>query len=131
LQKQFMRSQELFNVTGEYSSISRDSVYNDYDLSVVASNRMMNKQVRQNAIAQLSQIVSGNPNINQMEWLKLVLESYDFNPKKLLSGGGNQPVINQQGAPQAVMGANINQMLPQQPGEGGQGFDFIKGETVA
>ena len=51
-----------------------------------------NKQIQQNALVQLSNILVNNPNVNQPEYLKRVFEAFDFtDPEKLISSNMQTP----------------------------------------
>ena len=84
LQQQFMKEEEVFYVTGEELTLSRDMAYHPYIVETLASTQMANKITRQNSIVQLAQLVTNNPSVDQKEWLKLVFETFGFDAGKLL-----------------------------------------------
>lgn len=81
---------------GEQSSvmINQDSI--DVDLQIIPAPSSLfsaaNKQIQQNALVQLSNILVNNPNVNQPEYLKRVFEAFDFtDPEKLISSNMQTP----------------------------------------
>lgn len=81
---------------GEQSSvmINQDSI--DVDLQIIPAPSSLfsaaNKQIQQNALVQLSNILVNNPNVNQPEYLKRVFEAFDFtDPEKLIISNMQTP----------------------------------------
>lgn len=81
---------------GEQSSvmINQDSI--DVDLQIIPAPSSLfsaaNKQIQQNALVQLSNILVNNPNVNQPEYLKRVFEAFDFtDPEKLIASNMQTP----------------------------------------
>ena len=81
---------------GEQSSvmINQDSI--DVDLQIIPAPSSLfsaaNKQIQQNALVQLSNILVNNPNVNQPEYLKRVFEAFDFtDPEKLIANNMQTP----------------------------------------
>lgn len=67
--------------------INQDDI--DVDLQIIPAPSSLfsaaNKQIKQNTIVQLSNILVNNPNVNQQEFLKRVFETFDFtDPDSLL-----------------------------------------------
>lgn len=74
---------------GEQSSIMINQDDIDVDLQIIPAPSSLfsaaNKQIQQNALVQLSNILVKNPNVNQTEYLKRIFEAFDFtDPDKLI-----------------------------------------------
>lgn len=75
---------------GQQSTIMINQDDIDVDLQIIPAPSSLfsaaNKQIKQNTIVQLSNILVNNPNVNQPEFLKRVFETFDFtDPEKLLN----------------------------------------------
>lgn len=67
--------------------VNQDDI--DVDLQIIPAPSSLfsaaNKQIQQNALVQLSNIMVNNPNVNQAEFLRRVFEAFDFtNPDALI-----------------------------------------------
>lgn len=81
---------------GQQSSIMINQDDIDVDLQIIPAPSSLfsaaNKQIKQNTIVQLSNILVNNPNVNQNEFLKRVFETFDFtDPEKLLANNNQTP----------------------------------------
>lgn len=130
LQKQFMPNNVILTVTGKVAYLNKEIIYKDYELESIASTQLVNKTVRQQQIAQLAQLVTNNPIVNQAEWLKLIFEIYGFPAGKLINSQYAMPQQQLPGSVQPPQGANPNAfqqsnalLLGTAPG-----FDYVKGE---
>lgn len=77
----------------ETVDISQEDI--DVDLQIIPAPSSLfsaaNKQIQQNALVQLSNILVNNPVVNQKEYLKRVFEAFDFsNPDVLFTEEGTQ-----------------------------------------
>lgn len=68
--------------------VNQDDI--DVDLQIIPAPSSLfsaaNKQIQQNALVQLSNIMVNNPNVNQAEFLRRVFEAFDFtNPDALIA----------------------------------------------
>jgi hypothetical protein len=134
MQRQFMDRDEIFNVTGKRLELDKQWVFDDYDLETIASMKMMNRQTRQNTVMQLSQLMIQNPNVNQKEFLKYVLDIFEMPASKLLTpdmpGMDQQPQMNP--LPKSLQGPG--QPNPNQAEQMGiaqtAGRDFVSGRSV-
>lgn len=77
----------------ETVDISQEDI--DVDLQIIPAPSSLfsaaNKQIQQNALVQLSNILVNNPVVNQKEYLKRVFEAFDFsNPDALFTEEGTQ-----------------------------------------
>lgn len=124
LQQQFGKKEEVFYVTGKEWTLDSQMLFNSYDIKAIASTQMVNKQVRQNQVMQLSQIVYNNPTVDQKEWMKVILESFGFNANRLLVDAPQTPAP--QPGMQAAQQANPDQVQPNEIGTA-TGYDFIQG----
>lgn len=84
---------------GQQASIMVNQDDIDVDLQIIPAPSSLfsaaNKQIKQNTITQLSNILVNNPYVNQNEFLKRVFETFDFtDPESLLAQ-------NQNAAPEA------------------------------
>lgn len=75
---------------GEQSSIMINQDDIDVDLQIIPAPSSLfsaaNKQIKQNSLVQLSNILVNNPTVNQEEYLKRVFEAFDFtNPESLIN----------------------------------------------
>lgn len=73
--------------------INQDEI--DVDLQLIPAPSSLfsaaNKQIQQNALVQLSNILVNNPVVNQQEYLKRVFEAFDFSdPEKLINTQATQ-----------------------------------------
>ena len=130
-QAQFMNDQEVIKLNGVAVSIDRAMLNRPYNLKVKASTQLINKQVRQNNLMQLSQVALNNPNVNMQEFLKMLFDEFGVNPEKIVVQAPPLPPPDAGGNVQAGGGANPNASLATQ-GELGNpaGRDFISGQNV-
>ncbi len=131
LQEQFMKSREYIEVAGQTAVVDRRIITRPYRLKVKASTRLLNKQVRQNQLMVLAQMMLNNPNINQMEFMKEILSAYQLSADRLIQ---QAPAAMPAPAPgmtslQAPGGANPMPGQPFQPGQP-TGYDFVKGKPI-
>ena len=75
---------------GQQSSVMINQDDIDVDLQIIPAPSSLfsaaNKQIQQNTLVQLANILVNNPNVNQQEFLKRVFETFDFtDPEKLLA----------------------------------------------
>lgn len=75
---------------GEQSTVMINQDEIDVDLQIIPAPSSLfsaaNKQIQQNALVQLSNILVNNPTVNQAEYLKRVFEAFDFtDPDKLIN----------------------------------------------
>jgi hypothetical protein len=133
LQKQFGKNSEIFRVTGKDVLFEKEMLTHPMDVRVLASTQMINKQVRQNQVMQLAQLVLNNPSVNQEEWLRLVFETFNFPVNKLLIGPQPTPPAPEAEALQRFQGAQQPETPGNtQPTEQGnlEGYDFVQGRPV-
>lgn len=83
---------------GEQSSIMINQDDIDVDLQIIPAPSSLfsaaNKQIKQNSLVQLSNILVNNPVVNQEEYLKRVFEAFDFtNPESLINKQQATPAI--------------------------------------
>lgn len=98
LNRQYIDRQTEIVVVGdngkeETVDISQEDI--DVDLQIIPAPSSLfsaaNKQIQQNALVQLSNILVNNPVVNQKEYLKRVFEAFDFsNPDALFTEEGTQ-----------------------------------------
>lgn len=86
----------------ETVDISQEDI--DVDLQIIPAPSSLfsaaNKQIQQNALVQLSNILVNNPVVNQKEYLKRVFEAFDFsNPDVLFTEEGTQATAPETQAP--------------------------------
>lgn len=94
--------------------VNQDDI--DVDLQIIPTPSSLfsaaNKQIQQNVLVQLANIMVNNPNVNQEEFLKRVFESFDFtDPEKLLVS--NQPT--QQAQSTTEVNETLNPEVPAEP----------------
>lgn len=75
---------------GEQSTVMVNQDDIDVDLQIIPAPSSLfsaaNKQIQQNALVQLSNIMVNNPNVNQEEFLRRIFEAFDFtDPDKLIA----------------------------------------------
>lgn len=75
---------------GEQSTVMVNQDDIDVDLQIIPAPASLfsaaNKQIQQNALVQLSNIMVNNPNVNQEEFLRRIFEAFDFtDPDKLIA----------------------------------------------
>ena len=105
LNRQYIDTETEITVVGDNgktadATINQEDI--DIDLQIVPAPSSLfsaaNKQIQQNSLVQLANILVNNPNVNQTEFLKRVFEAFDFsNPDALLAQGQ---------APQPEQGVN-------------------------
>lgn len=93
LNRQYIDKETEITVVGDNgqttdTTINQDDI--DIDLQIVPAPSSLfsaaNKQIQQNSLVQLSNILVNNPIVNQQEFLKRVFEAFDFsNPDALLA----------------------------------------------
>lgn len=93
LNRQYIDTETEITVVGDNgqttdTTINQDDI--DIDLQIVPAPSSLfsaaNKQIQQNSLVQLSNILVNNPIVNQQEFLKRVFEAFDFsNPDVLLA----------------------------------------------
>lgn len=85
LNRQYIDKDTAISVLGENGklediTINQDSI--DVDLQIIPAPSSLfsaaNKQIQQNTIVQLANIMVNNPNVNQAEFLRRVFEAFDF-----------------------------------------------------
>ena len=94
--------------------VNQDDI--DVDLQIIPTPSSLfsaaNKQIQQNVLVQLANIMVNNPNVNQEEFLKRIFEAFDFtDPEKLLVS--NQPT--QQAQPATEVNETLNPEVPAEP----------------
>ena len=94
--------------------VNQDDI--DVDLQIIPTPSSLfsaaNKQIQQNVLVQLANIMVNNPNVNQEEFLKRVFEAFDFtDPEKLLVS--NQPTQQEQSATE--VNEALNPEVPAEP----------------
>ena len=94
--------------------VNQDDI--DVDLQIIPTPSSLfsaaNKQIQQNVLVQLANIMVNNPNVNQEEFLKRVFEAFDFtDPEKLLVS--NQPTQQAQSATE--VNETLNPEVPAEP----------------
>ena len=130
MQQQFMKAEEIFYVTGQEYALTRDMVFKNYLLEVVASTKIANRQVRQNNVVQLAQLVTNNPLIDQREWLKFVFETFGMSPGKMINPALPPMALPSPESMQPPMGGQMpGETVPNQLGTS-TGFDYAKGQPT-
>lgn len=81
---------------GKQSTIMVNQDNIDVDLQIIPAPSSLfsaaNKQIQQNALVQLSNIMVNNPNVNQQEFLRRVFEAFDFtDPEALIANPNPAP----------------------------------------
>jgi len=112
LNQQFIDRPVEINIVGDDRQVITDKVTpeeiaGEYDIVAVGSSMesLANKEIRRNQLIQLYNIIAGNPMINEREFLRRLLESFEMrNIDELIA----QPQIPQ-GNPQ---GSNSLEQLP-------------------
>ena len=94
--------------------VNQDDI--DVDLQIIPTPSSLfsaaNKQIQQNVLVQLANIMVNNPNVNQEEFLKRIFEAFDFtDPEKLLVS--NQPTQQAQSATE--VNEALNPEVPAEP----------------
>lgn len=94
--------------------VNQDDI--DVDLQIIPTPSSLfsaaNKQIQQNVLVQLANIMVNNPNVNQEEFLKRIFEAFDFtDPEKLLVS--NQPTQQSQSATE--VNETLNPEVPAEP----------------
>lgn len=107
---------------GEQSTVMVNQDDIDVDLQIIPAPSSLfsaaNKQIQQNALVQLSNIMVNNPNVNQEEFLRRIFESFDFtDPDKLIAK--QTPVPQQAPVNQAPSQDVENAVSPENTGEEG------------
>lgn len=137
IQKQFMDDKQIFFLTGEEVVINKQMTLRDFDLKVVASKNMVNKQVRMNQLVQLGQIMLNNPFIDQSEFLRELLNAFGLNSNKLISNNATLAALSNRFAPVNGSAQGTQQPDPNAFIQSGQaqspepqGRNFITGTPV-
>lgn len=107
---------------GEQSTVMVNQDDIDVDLQIIPAPSSLfsaaNKQIQQNALVQLSNIMVNNPNVNQEEFLRRIFESFDFtDPDKLIAK--QTPVPQQAPVNQAPAQDVETAVSPENAGEEG------------
>lgn len=93
LNRQYIDKETEITIVGENGNLE-DATINqvdiDVDLQIIPAPSSLfsaaNKQIQQNTLVQLANILVNNPIINQEEFFKRVFEAFDFdNPEKLIN----------------------------------------------
>lgn len=130
LQQQFMKEEEVFYVTGEELTLTRNMAFHPYIVETVASTQMANKVTKQNSIIQLAQLVTNNPGVDQKEWLKLVFETFGFDAGSLLLKQLNVPLPQDGGSLQGAQQPAIGDTTSPNTLGTETGTNFITGEST-
>ena len=107
---------------GEQSTVMVNQDDIDVDLQIIPAPASLfsaaNKQIQQNALVQLSNIMVNNPNVNQEEFLRRIFEAFDFtDPDKLIA---KQTTVPQQAPVNQVPVQDVeNAVSPENTGEEG------------
>lgn len=130
LNRQYIDTDVAITVLGENGkledvTINQDSI--DVDLQMIPAPSSLfsaaNKQIQQNTIVQLANIMVNNPNVNQKEFLKRVFDVFDFqNVDSLLNDVSTQSsmetLTSNESATTPVEQADITgEVLPTEPTE--------------
>lgn len=107
---------------GEQSTVMVNQDDIDVDLQIIPAPASLfsaaNKQIQQNALVQLSNIMVNNPNVNQEEFLRRIFEAFDFtDPDKLIAK--QMPVPQQAPVNQAPAQDVETAVSPENAGEEG------------
>ena len=107
---------------GEQSTVMVNQDDIDVDLQIIPAPSSLfsaaNKQIQQNALVQLSNIMVNNPNVNQEEFLRRIFEAFDFtDPDKLIAK--QMPVPQQAPVNQAPAQDVETAVSPENAGEEG------------
>lgn len=122
LNRQYIDTETEITVVGDNGKTS-DAVINqediDIDLQIVPAPSSLfsaaNKQIQQNSLVQLSNILVNNPAVNQQEFLKRVFEAFDFsNPDSLLTQTSGMDTGDTGGLP----GESASGAIPEETGMG-------------
>lgn len=102
---------------GQQSSVMINQDDIDVDLQIIPAPSSLfsaaNKQIQQNTLVQLANILVNNPNVNQQEFLKRVFETFDFtDPEKLLAQQQVQQPTQTTETVEQPQDANILQTTP-------------------